>query len=88
MSVANPLWGHHGFTENCSSSALMLGRPRRKVYDEEKVATVARLEDLSSQSFGRNCIDRYGRDPDNLISAVIWGCWSCGIRDGNCYGWV
>jgi len=28
MSVAKPLWGHHGFTANCSSLALISGRQR------------------------------------------------------------
>ena len=44
----------------------------RKVHGEEKAATVARLEDLSSQSCRRHRIDGSVRGPDDLVSAVVW----------------
>jgi hypothetical protein len=51
-----------------------------KVYGQETRATVARLEDVPSQSYGRGRCDGSFRRTDNFISLAIWlvdcGAWS------------
>jgi hypothetical protein len=43
-----------------------------KIHGQEKAATIARLEDLPSQSCRRYRIDRHVRRPNDFFSAVIW----------------
>src|SRR6266446_1943197 len=45
---------------------------RGKIHGEEKAATVAGLEDLSTQSCRRHCVDGFVRSLDDLVSAVVW----------------
>ena len=72
MSIANPLWG----APRIHGELLKLGISRadhsRKVHGKEKAATVARVEDLSSQLCRRHRIGGSVRGPDDLVSAVVW----------------
>src|SRR5215469_9107059 len=73
VRVANPLWGAlrvHG-------ELLKLWHRRRpdhgcKIHGQEKAATVAKLEDLPSQSRRRYRIDRPVRRPYDFVSAAVW----------------
>jgi hypothetical protein len=61
-----------------------------KIHGQEKTATVARLEDLPSQSCRRHHVDRPVCRPDDFVSAVVYASgpfWSCGIRGGSFCGW-
>jgi hypothetical protein len=58
-----------------------------KIHGPEKAATVARLEDLPSQSCRRHRVDRRVRRPNDLLSSrPLYECWSCGIRGGSSCG--
>ena len=59
-----------------------------KIHGPEKAATVARLEDLPSQSCPRYRVDRPVCRPHDFVSPVVCSFWSCGIRCGSFCGWA
>ena len=72
MSVANPLWGAPRISRR-TAQAWDRCRPDHgcKIHGPEKAATVARLEDLPSQSCRRYRVDRPVCRPHDFVSAVV-----------------
>ena len=71
MSIANPLWGAPRIHGELLKLGIDVGQTTRgKIHGEEKTATVAGLEDLSSQSCRRHRIDGHVRGADDLVSLL------------------
>jgi hypothetical protein len=71
MSIANPLWGAPRIHGELLKIGIEVGDHRGKIHGETKIAAVARLENLSSQSCRWHCIDRHVRRADYLVSIAI-----------------
>lgn len=73
MSLANPLWGSTADPWRTAQAwNRRLANKRGQIHGTEEGTSIARLEDLCSQSCGWDCGDGPVRGADRVVSAALW----------------